>query len=103
MLKSDMDGMFKFDDEMFEDDWNDGTYIYVQQNAQAHGTELENKVSVAEAKNGSHDVEVTTGAKFNAPWADGIESQAEFTHSNKVKSEFDLVTSMGGVSTYQTY
>ena len=69
-----MDDMFKFDDEMFEADWNDGTYIYVQHNAQAHGTELENKISVAEAKNGSHEVGASFGAKFNAPWADGIES-----------------------------
>jgi hypothetical protein len=69
-----MDAMFKFDDEMFEDDWCDGDYVNVSHHAQAHGNEFDANISVKERDGDSHEVEVTTGAKFNMPWANGIKS-----------------------------
>lgn len=101
-LKSDMDAMFKFDDELFEDDWNDGDYIHVEATAEKSGNDFGLTGSVKEKGDEGHEFEVTAAAKFNMPWANGIDSQAEVIHSNNGNTEFDLVTTLGGVSTLQT-
>ena len=97
MLKSDMDSMFKFDEELFEDDWNDGDYINVKNKSERNGNEFEIETKVSEANENGHDVEVTAGAKFNCP-IENYDSQCEVKHSSKEGTEFDCVSKLDGVS-----
>ena len=90
--------MFKFDDELFEDDWNDGDYITVSNHSERNGNEFEIQTKVSEANENKHDVEVTAGAKFNCP-IDNFDSQCEVTHSSNGTTEFDCVSKLDGVST----
>jgi hypothetical protein len=97
-----MDAMFKFDDEMFEDDWGDAddttpSYVAVSNKATRNGNEFETTFDVREKETSGpekdrHNMFVGANMKCNFPWM-GHNHQVEMSHENmENRTEFDSVS-----------